>query len=54
MSRFAPNRMTVKHRSPDDRPRRYVLSRALLRQEFGDGVQVTASHIRNIIGHLDD
>jgi glycosyltransferase domain-containing protein len=50
----SPNRMTVKHRSRDGRSRRYVFSRAFLHQEFADGGQVTASHIRNIIGHLDD
>jgi hypothetical protein len=46
--------MTVKRRTRDGRSRRYVLSRSLFEQRFADGGQVTASHLRNIIGHLDD
>jgi hypothetical protein len=47
-------RMTIKRRTRDGRSRNYLVSRALLDQEFADGGQVTASHLRNIIGHLDD
>jgi hypothetical protein len=51
---FNPERITVKRRTRDGRSRRYVFSRTLLDQKFTDGRQVTASHLRNIIGHLDD
>jgi len=46
--------MTVKRRTRDGRSRRYVLSRSLFEQRFADGGQVTASHLRSIIGHLDE
>jgi hypothetical protein len=31
-----------------------LISQSFLDQEFADGGQATASHIRNIIRHLDD
>ena len=46
--------MTVERTARDGRSRRYVMSRPFLTQDFADGGQVTASHLRNIIGHLDD
>jgi glycosyltransferase domain-containing protein len=51
---FNPERITVTRRTRDGRSRRYVFPRALLDQKFADGGQVTASHLRNIISHLDD
>jgi hypothetical protein len=46
--------MTVKRSTRDGGSRRYLVSPALLEQKFADGGQVTASHIRNIVAHLDD
>jgi hypothetical protein len=46
--------MTVRRTTRDGRSRRYLVSRRLLDQKFADGGQVTASHLRNIIVHLDD
>jgi hypothetical protein len=46
--------MTVKRTTRDGGARRYVISQSLLDQEFADGGQVTAPHLRNIIHHLDD
>lgn len=46
--------LTIERTARDGRPRRYTLSRPFLTQDFADGGQVTASHLRNIIGHLDD
>jgi hypothetical protein len=46
--------MTVNRRRRDGRSRRYVISGSLLDQKFVDGGQVTAPHLRSIIGHLDD
>ncbi len=46
--------LTVKRKRRDGRSRRYVISSSLLDQKFADGGQVTASHLRSIIGHLDD
>jgi hypothetical protein len=48
------DRMTVRRTTRDGRSRRYLVSRRLLDQKFADGGQVTASHLRNIIVHLDD
>jgi hypothetical protein len=48
------DRMTVARRTRDGRSRRYLLPRSLLDQVFADGGQVTAAHLRTIIGHLDD
>jgi glycosyltransferase domain-containing protein len=48
------DRMTVRRTTRDGRSRRYLVSRRLLDQKFADGGQVTASHLRNIIIHLDD
>jgi glycosyltransferase domain-containing protein len=50
----ALDRMTIKRRTRDGQSRSYLLPRTLLDQKFADGEQVTASHLRNIIGHLDD
>lgn len=46
--------MTVKRATRDEGSRDYVISQSLLNQKFADGGQVTASHLRNIIRHLDD
>ncbi len=46
--------MTVNRKRRDGRSRRYVISSSLLDQKFADGGQVTAPHLRSIIGHLDD
>jgi glycosyltransferase domain-containing protein len=46
--------LTVERERRDGRSRRYVISSSLLDQKFADGGQVTASHLRSIIGHLDD
>jgi glycosyltransferase domain-containing protein len=46
--------MAIKRMTRDGGSRRYVISRSLLDQEFADGGQVTAPHLRNIIHHLDD
>src|SRR5262249_15736589 len=46
--------MTIKRRTRDGESRRYLVSPTLLDQKFADGGQVTASHIRNIVAHLDD
>jgi len=51
---LSPERVTVMRHTRDGRPRRYVLPHTLLDQKFADGGQVTASHLRNIITHLDD
>lgn len=48
------DRMTVRRTTRDGRSRRYLVSRRLLDQKFADGGEVTASHLRNIIVHLDD
>jgi glycosyltransferase domain-containing protein len=48
------DKMTVHSERRDGRSRRYVMLHSLLEQKFADGGQVTASHLRNIIGHLDD
>jgi glycosyltransferase domain-containing protein len=48
------DRMTVRRRTREGRSRSYLVSRRLLEQKFADGGQVTASHLRNIIAHLDD
>ena len=48
------DRITVKRTTRNRRPRCYVFPRALLTQKFADGGQVTASHLRSMIGHLDD
>lgn len=48
------DRMTVRRTTREGRSRRYVIPRRLLDQKFADGGQVTASHLRNIIDHLDD
>ncbi len=47
-------RLTVERTARNGQSRRYVMSRAFLTQDFADGGQVTASHLRNIISHLDD
>jgi glycosyltransferase domain-containing protein len=47
-------RITVTRNTRDGQPRRYLFPRTLLDQKFADGGQVTASHLRNIIRHLDD
>jgi len=46
--------MTIKRSTRDGGSRRYLVSPALLDQTFADGGQVTASHLRNIVAHLDD
>ena len=46
--------MTVKRTIRNGAARRYLLSPSFLEQEFADGGQATASHVRNIIRHLDD
>ena len=46
--------MTVKRTIRNGAARRYLISQSFLDQEFADGGQATASHIRNIIRHLDD
>ena len=46
--------MTIKRSTRGGGSRRYLVSPALLEQKFADGGQVTASHIRNIVAHLDD
>ena len=46
--------MTVKRTIRNGAARRYLISPSFLEQEFADGGQVTASHLRNIIRHLDD
>jgi glycosyltransferase domain-containing protein len=48
------DRMTVTRTTREGRSRRYLVSRRLLEQKFADGGQVTASHLRTIIAHLDD
>jgi hypothetical protein len=50
----ALDRMTIKRTTRDGRARCYLVRGTLLEQKFADGQQVTASHLRNIIGHLDD
>jgi glycosyltransferase domain-containing protein len=46
--------MTIKRTTRDGGARRYLVSPTLLEQKFADGGQVTASHLRNIVAHLDD
>jgi hypothetical protein len=46
--------MTIKRGTRDRGSRRYLVSPAFLDQKFADGGQVTASHLRNIVAHLDD
>jgi hypothetical protein len=46
--------MTVKRTIRNGAARRYLISPSFLEQEFADGGQATASHVRNIIRHLDD
>jgi len=46
--------LTINRETRDKRSRRYVISSSLLDQKFVDGGQVTAPHLRSIIGHLDD
>ena len=46
--------MTVNRTTRDGESRHYVISQSLLDQKFADGGQVTASHLQNIIRHLDD
>jgi glycosyltransferase domain-containing protein len=46
--------MTIRRSTRDGGSRRYLVSPTLLDQKFGDGGQVTASHIRNIVAHLND
>jgi hypothetical protein len=46
--------LTTKRTARNGKSRRYVMSRPFLTQSFADGGQVTASHLRNIIDHLDD
>jgi glycosyltransferase domain-containing protein len=46
--------LMVERSARNGQSRRYVMSRAFLTQDFADGGQVTASHLRNIIDHLDD
>jgi glycosyltransferase domain-containing protein len=46
--------MTIKRSTRDGGSRRYLVSPALLDQKFADGGQVTASHLRKIVAHLDD
>jgi glycosyltransferase domain-containing protein len=48
------DRLTITRRTRDGRARKYLASHTLLDQKFADGGQVTASHLRNIINHLDD
>ena len=48
------DKMTIRRITRDGGSRRYLASRRLLDQRFADGGQVTASHLRNIIAHLDD
>ena len=48
------DRITINGRTRGGRARKYLVSRSLLDQKFADGGQVTASHLRNIINHLDD
>ena len=48
------DRMTIRRRTRNGRSRRYLASRAFLDQRLGDGGQVAALHLRNIITHLDD
>jgi hypothetical protein len=53
---FSPalDTLTINRETRDKRSRRYVISSSLLDQKFVDGGQVTAPHLRSIIGHLDD
>jgi hypothetical protein len=53
-SNYSFDTMTVKRTTRDGGARRYLISQSFLDQEFADGGQVTASHLRNIIRHLDD
>jgi hypothetical protein len=46
--------LAVQRTAREGQSRRYAISRAFLTQDFADGGQVTAPHLRNIIGHLDD
>ena len=46
--------MTVKRTIRNGTSRRYLIAPSFLGQEFADGGQATASHIRSIIHHLDD
>ena len=46
--------LTIKRTTRDRRSRHYLISRSLLDQELADGGKVTAAHLGNIIGHLDD
>jgi glycosyltransferase domain-containing protein len=46
--------LTTRRTARNGKSRRYVISRPFLTQSFADGGQVTASHLRNIIDHLDD
>jgi glycosyltransferase domain-containing protein len=48
------SKMTVRRAIRNGQHRRYVLSRDLMNQEFGDGEHLTASHVRDIISHFDD
>jgi hypothetical protein len=47
-------RITVTRNTRDGQSRRYLFPRTLLDQKFADGGEVTASHLQNIIRHLDD
>jgi hypothetical protein len=46
--------ITVTRKSREGQSRRYIMSGSLLDQQFADGRQVNASHLRNIVSHLDD
>jgi hypothetical protein len=46
--------MTVERSTREGRARRYAISPTLVSQDFADGGHVTASQLRNMIGHFDD
>ncbi len=48
------DRMTVERSTREGRVRRYAISPTLVSQDFADGGHVTASQLRNMIGHFDD
>jgi hypothetical protein len=48
------DRMTVERSTRDGRARRYAISPTLVSQDFANGGHVTASQLRNMIGHFDD
>jgi hypothetical protein len=48
------DRMTVERSTREGRARRYAISPTLVSQDFADGGHVTASQLRNMIGHFDD